>query len=75
MPAVYEIESSPSELTQINKIALGEQMEKRQGTASSAETEKRGGVTDRERIIKDKDGIDKYFKEKSETLQNIINLK
>lgn len=68
MPGVYEIDSSPSEVTQINKMALGEHLEKRQGTASSAVTEKRGGVTERDRLIKDKDSIDKYFKEKSETL-------
>jgi hypothetical protein len=46
----------------------------RQGTASSAITEKRGGEsTERrliitERILKDKDNIDKFFKDKSEQL-------
>ena len=49
----------------------------RQGTASSAITEKRGGdrqsSTERrlivtERIMKDKDQIDKFFKDKSEAL-------
>jgi hypothetical protein len=67
MPGVYEIESTPQELSHINKITLGEHnAEKREGTASSAVTEKRGGTSDR--LIKDKESIDKYFKEKSETL-------
>ncbi len=53
----------------------------RQGTASSAVTEKRGGEgpvssTERrlivtERIMKDKDQIEKFFKDKSEALSNI----
>lgn len=53
---------------------------KRQGSNSSAKTERRG-VTDSqerrqiitERIIKDKDNIEKFFREKSETLQNIAS--
>ena len=50
--------------------------EKRMGSASSARTEKRGGaelsaerrLSSNERVIKDKDNIEKFFKEKSETL-------
>ena len=51
---------------------------KRDDSASSAKTERRGGESSAERrqiiterIIKDKDNIEKFFKEKSETLQNI----
>jgi len=44
-----------------------------QGSASSAVTEKRRDSSERrtiitERIIKDKDNIEKFFKDKSETL-------
>jgi hypothetical protein len=48
---------------------------KRQDSASSARTERRAGADSlerrliiTERIIKDKDNIEKFFKEKSETL-------
>ena len=54
---------------------------KRENSASSAKTERRGGMDSAERrqiiterIINDKDNIEKFFKEKSETLQNIATL-
>lgn len=50
----------------------------REQSASSAKTERRAGADSAERrliiterIIKDKDNIEKFFREKSETLQNI----
>jgi hypothetical protein len=43
--------------------------EKRGGEGPSSSSERRLVVT--ERIIKDKDQIEKFFKEKSEALQNI----
>ena len=57
----------------VNKIVLGDNQEVREpspaklerlGSASSALTEKRDNSTNRERIIKDKDNIEKFFKEK-----------
>lgn len=54
---------------------------KRQNSGSSARTERRAGADSSERrliiterIIKDKDNIEKFFKEKSETLQNIATI-
>ena len=66
------------EVQVVNQVVLEGNPVERSGSASSAKTEKRqhpginNAATDR--IIKDKDNIEKFFKEKSETLQNIANM-
>ncbi len=62
-------------LKNVTPMSQHERPPRRPDSGSSARTERRESAERRlvitERIIKDKDNIEKFFKEKSETLQNI----